>query len=365
MTDLIQAPIILLGVKSLPLILLAFAATRAMKQVGSSAANRSLIWTSALLGLVLLPVFSYSIPAWRLGMLSNSHVPMTPANDLRKLPNLETETKHTLVETRETVTASTTRVPRNLTVFSPPVPASGTKSLFTTAGQWIFLVWLTGFLSILVTTSLGWISLFHLRRQARECLDEEWLGTLQETQSTLGIRRPIRLMMSSKRDIPMTWGSIRPVLHLPLRALQWSRTEREAVLLHELAHIRRFDSAHQLIAQVASAIYWYNPLVWIGIKKLRSEQESACDDTVLRHGPTAPTYADHLTSIVSGRSTMPWENAIALAAGRPGKLEARIEHIVKIPAQRAGHWFGVYKTPGLSPQRGLSDSVVPTGSVIG
>ena len=38
---------------------------------------------------------------------------------------------------------------------------------------------------------------------------------------------------------------------------------------------------------------------------------------------------------------------------------------VKIPAQRAGHWFGVYKTPGLSPQRGLSDSVVPTGSVIG
>ena len=63
----------------------------------------------------------------------------------------------------------------------------------------------------------------------------------------------------------------------------------------------------------------------------------------------------------------PWDYAAGslLVREAGGHCSDRTGQEVKIPAQRAGHWFGVYKTPGLSPQRGLSDSVVPTGSVIG
>ncbi|MDB4796595.1 S41 family peptidase [bacterium] len=210
----------------------------------------------------------------------------------------------------------------------PRASSKASNSAVSTPLNGALIAWLVGFLAVMATTLLGWFSLLRLQYQARECFDESLVSDLESVRKDLGIRRPIRLLISSRRDIPMTWGIFRPILHLPVKARQWNTQERRAVLIHELAHVRRFDSAIQLLAQIVSALYWYNPLVWLANRMLRAEQESSCDDTVIRSGTSAPVYAKHLTCVVSGRSVFPWESAVALAAGRKGKLEARIQDIL-------------------------------------
>ena len=336
MTELLQHPTVLVGIKSLPLLLIGFLANHFMRRSGSSAATRSYVWTGTLVALVLLPVFSRTLPTWHIGILNKPVSSSSTIKPSLAIPILNTSPVPNRNRVVEAVTASTIPTLKTQGAISVPQPSPETPKVpaTTTRLSWIPAVWLFGCFTILMSTVLGWLSLSRLQRQARECFDEDWLAALDELKTTLGIRRPIRLVMSKQRDIPMTWGILHPVLHLPLKARQWSETERRAVLLHELAHIQRWDSALQLIAQVSAAFYWYNPLIWIGIQKLRMDQESACDDTALRHGLSAPIYAGHLTSIVSGRSTRPWENAVALAAGRKGKLEARIERILTTQCRR-------------------------------
>ena len=100
----------------------------------------------------------------------------------------------------------------------------------------------------------------------------------------LGIRRQVELLSSPRRAMPMTWGLWRTCLLLPEEAIAWDAAALCAVLLHELAHAKRRDCLTQLAAQVACALYWFNPLVWLAWRQMLTEREGACDDLVLRHG---------------------------------------------------------------------------------
>ena len=79
--------------------------------------------------------------------------------------------------------------------------------------------------------------------------------------SRLGIRRPVTLLIHPDKTIPVVWGILRCRLMLPATARQWSDEQLQSVLLHELAHIKRRDTIVQLLAQVACALHWFNPLV--------------------------------------------------------------------------------------------------------
>ena len=79
--------------------------------------------------------------------------------------------------------------------------------------------------------------------------------------SRLGIRRPVTLLIHPDKTIPVVWGILRCRLMLPAAARQWSDEQLQSVLLHELAHIKRRDTLVQLLAQVACALHWFNPLV--------------------------------------------------------------------------------------------------------
>ena len=281
-----------------------------------------------MMALILLPLLSQTGPTWHLGFIQESSTTILASPALKTHSSLGEPAQRSpmAIEGR---TASTETNPETVTaVPMPRVPNPTGNSPVIGPVNRVFLAWLVGFLAVMATTLLGWLSLYRLQYQARDCFDEDLISDLESIRKELGIRRPIRLLISSKRDIPMTWGIFRPILHLPVKARQWAPQERRAVFIHELAHINRFDSAIQLMAQFVSALYWYNPLVWLANRSLRAEQESSCDDTVLRTGTSAPIYAKHLTRVVSGRSTFPWESAVALAAGRQGKLEARIEDIL-------------------------------------
>ena len=145
--------------------------------------------------------------------------------------------------------------------------------------------------------------------------------------------RTVRLLRSERANVPMTWGWSRPVVLLPADADDWPVECRTAVLAHELAHVQRRDCAIQAMAQLACAVYWFNPLVWLAARRLRVERERACDDQVLTMGMRPSDYAKHLLNIAHSQP-MEWAAAATMAMARRSELEGRIMAILDPEARR-------------------------------
>jgi hypothetical protein len=119
--------------------------------------------------------------------------------------------------------------------------------------------------------------------------------------------------------------------------MTWSRARLHAVLLHELAHIRRRDGFAQMLSLCACAIYWPNPLVWMGARRLRREAEMAADDAVLMGGVKASQYAGDLLELAREfRTRRPIISGTALFMTAPSALEARVESVLASTTLRTG-----------------------------
>src|SRR5580658_3360267 len=113
----------------------------------------------------------------------------------------------------------------------------------------------------------------------------------------LGLKRRPALLEGPAGSMPMTVGVLHPAIFLPRDAREWGAEQRRAVLLHELAHVRRGDSATHLLARVAVSFYWWNPLAWTAWSEFVKERERAADDLVLTAGAGPIEYAQHLLDI--------------------------------------------------------------------
>lgn len=318
-------------------LLLAIVAVTAaiLKRRRASAATLCQVWAAMVLCLLGLPLASQLVPAWTLSLGQSSH---TAANQVavsagdRVGPTLGAIDSDANSSAKSTETAS---IGTPLIAASPAPVTKPSKVIRTTEFlAWLPVMWLTGFVVFFCSTILGWCSLFSLRLTTKETEDSTLLQELHDLKNELGIRRQVRLIVSGRRVIPMTWGIWRPTIHLPSAAVNWSDDARRAVLLHELAHISRHDCLAQLFSRLACAVYWYNPLMWYAMWSLRAEQEASCDDAVLNQGTNAASYAMHLTQIVVGRMRFHWETAVALAAGRASRLERRVTAILNATCNR-------------------------------
>jgi len=150
------------------------------------------------------------------------------------------------------------------------------------------------------------------------------LGLLLLTRHRRSLRpfpgQAANVYLSDRIRTPMTWGILHPVIALPAEASTWTAERLRVVLLHEQAHIARHDFLTQLLAGVACAAYWFNPLVWVGAAAMRREREKACDDAVLRHGAKASDYAQHLLDLATSNRVP----AMAVPMAQATHLESRI-----------------------------------------
>jgi len=139
----------------------------------------------------------------------------------------------------------------------------------------------------------------------------------------MGLAEPPRLLLSDDAKMPFACGLTTPTIVLPAECESWSHERRLAVLLHELAHVRRRDLAGHTLGRLVCAVYWFHPLVWTAARKLRDESERACDDLALACGTRATDYAEHLLDIVTSvrRETTPM---VALAMARRKEFEGRM-----------------------------------------
>ncbi len=318
----------LLTLKATLLVLCALGINQVLRWCRASAATQHWLWATTLGLLTLLPAFSLGLPQWNTIPVA---APPGPSVSLRLMPSPPSgQPIDARIQTHvsDTTTASLAE-PIIMVAYPTPRSPSPTPTLAIVPDHsWIAKLWLTGFCSLLAVVLLGAISLFRLRRFRSQPADLPLQTETNRLRTQLGITSPVRVLQCATRQIPMTWGCFRPVILLPTQASDWSPAERTAVLAHELAHIKRYDSSLQWLAHLACALHWYNPLAWIAAHKLRNAQETACDDTVLNLGTNAPQYAHQLTAIVAQCQNRAFRMTPALAAARPGKLERRIHDIL-------------------------------------
>jgi beta-lactamase regulating signal transducer with metallopeptidase domain len=273
------------------------------------ASLRHLIWLTALGTLLVLPVAALVVPP--------RVVLEQPAPAPEKLP-VAVETAS--VESDAAPAAS---------VAATPAPAKKSwRPGETDIALAAFAIWLAGVLWALLRLAIGTLGLAALRRRSRPHALAS--GDLPHVFG----RRECELRLSDGRDGPLTWGVLRPVILLPKDSLAWPRERLQAVLLHELAHVRRRDSLMQSLSLIACAFYWPNPLVWWAARALRREAEIAADDAVLVAGVKASAYAGELVKLASEfrgrRAALP---GVAMAGSA---LEARVKSALAPNRVRTG-----------------------------
>src|SRR5881394_1420997 len=143
----------------------------------------------------------------------------------------------------------------------------------------LLLVWLTGAVMVAAAFTID-VLRTHLLACTAVPSGDRLAEEVEVLSASLGIVRDVRLVTWNGPAMPMTWGALRPVVLLPEAARAWAADRRREVLLHELAHVRRGDWAARLLAAVVCALHWFNPLAWMAARRMRDEQELACDDAV-------------------------------------------------------------------------------------
>jgi soluble lytic murein transglycosylase-like protein len=187
------------------------------------------------------------------------------------------------------------------------------------------LAWASGCSVMSLRVAFGVSQLRGLVRRA-EALTEPWLGQLARLLKRVGVRQQVRLLGSTEIDAPMMLGWLRPVILVPLGAVtSLPAAYLEALLVHELAHIRRRDFVVNAVQVCVETALFYHPGArWVS-NRMRIEREFCCDDLVIRITGERLDYARALAALEEWRAPA---TALALASNA-GSLVSRIEHIVQ------------------------------------
>ncbi len=179
------------------------------------------------------------------------------------------------------------------------LPDWGQASWLAYAQWWILGIWLAGAGCILLRMALGLTALFRLQRRSLPFQRQPWERLLNDCRREIGVRHGVNLLRFPGAIMPMTWGILRSFIVLPASAAFWSGNRVRAVLMHELAHVRRCDFVVTLARDLVKAVYWFNPLVWWAAREMDDDREEASDDAVLAAGHRPGDYAEHLTSVAT------------------------------------------------------------------
>jgi beta-lactamase regulating signal transducer with metallopeptidase domain len=190
------------------------------------------------------------------------------------------------------------------------------------------VLWMVGVLAFALRAFGGWLLVERLYRRERQPVEASVLARCQALRMRLGIKRAVGFHLSRAIDVPAVVGWFRPVVLVPFTALTGLSPEQlEAILAHELAHIRRLDSFVNLFQVAAETLLFYHPAVWWVNRIIRVERENCCDDIAVSVCGDVGVYARALT-VVEGWRAMP---AFAMAAnGSP--LKFRIERLLGLRA---------------------------------
>jgi TonB family protein len=199
------------------------------------------------------------------------------------------------------------------------------------------LIWAVGVAFMTGRLLIEWRNVRLLTRLDVSPLTSAWEHRVRRLIGSLGVRTAVRALQSSRVHVPMVVGWLRPVILVPVSAMSGLTTwQLELILMHELAHVRRYDHLVNLLQVVIETLLFYHPVVrWVS-RVMREEREHCCDDLVVSRSGDALAYARALTEL-AGVQTLSLQTSVASDGGQ---LLARIRRLVGVrrPPRVAAHW---------------------------
>lgn len=233
-------------------------------------------------------------------------------------------------------------LPLSATDTAPPsaVPSRSLELARISAWTWAFWTWLLGIAVLSAHVLMGF---FRLQRQCRKLpvsADFRVQQLLTECAHQLGVRRIPRLRESTDVLTPALFGFLRPSLILPSRFLEhFDAQEIRFVFLHELAHVRRKDILVHWLMTGLQILHWFNPLIWLGFARWRSDREAACDALAIETvgGNRNREYGQTILHLLEDLTPGARGNALLGILENPGDLRWRIQMIARYrPGRRWG-----------------------------
>lgn len=199
----------------------------------------------------------------------------------------------------------------------------------------ILCIWLLGVAFFALRLLGGMAYVQHLRHHRVQPLSPLWQQRLEQLSAQLRLQRPVQLMESALARTPMVVGHLKPVILLPVGAINGLTPEQvEAVLAHELAHIYRRDYLFNILQSIIEALYYFNPAVWWISANIRMERENCCDDIAVALCGNSLAYARALVKVEEASQRNP-RLAMALARKGKGRLLHRVRRILNQPQNRS------------------------------
>ena len=292
-----------------------------------SAAVRGLVWSLAAVGCLVVPFFSLTLPQWEVGVLpatperfqidrwlDSGQAGGSPAPILANpLPSTTSSTQAAASPIQSEPMTSESSAPQ------PNMLGTGIASLHWT--DWLAVCWVAGALFLIARLMIGIGAVWHISTRG-----DNFNGSISQVHPDW--KRRVSIRQSDAVTVPMVWGLFRPVILLPTDADEWEPERQHVILLHELAHIQRQDWLIQTIAQITCAVYWFNPIIWLAVRRMQAEAERACDDHVLNAGYQSTDYAQHLLDIVRNIKAARSISWATVAMARSSKIEGRLQTIL-------------------------------------
>jgi beta-lactamase regulating signal transducer with metallopeptidase domain len=212
-------------------------------------------------------------------------------------------------------------------VSAPSVVAVAGR-LAESAAPWMPMVvvaWLSGVALLSCRLFVGWRALRRLVRDHVFDVPAEWQARASELADRMGLSTVVRFGQTARIDVPCVVGWLRPLVLVPTSVLGGlAPTQLEAILAHELAHIRRHDALMNLVQLAVEALLYFHPAMWWLSRRVRIEREQCCDDLALAAVPDHIDYARALAELERLREHA-WRQAVAAS---DGDLLSRIRRVV-------------------------------------
>jgi GWxTD domain-containing protein len=230
------------------------------------------------------------------------------------------------------VTAIPRVIPRAATAATPATPQPAAPFRIEVALPWLALLWLAGVAAFSLRSAAGWAAARRLRDRGVCRAPDPWPHRLRHLSARLRVAKPVALLESYLADVPVVIGYLRPVILVPAGMLAGlPAAQAEAILLHELAHIRRHDYLVNLLQTLVENCLFYHPAAWWISGVIRAERENCCDDLAVAACGNAGEYAAALTAL---EQTRQGADQPALAA-TGGSLVKRIRRLLYQPERFA------------------------------
>jgi beta-lactamase regulating signal transducer with metallopeptidase domain len=220
--------------------------------------------------------------------------------------------------------------------LAPGVAYSPVTDPWQRAMPGIVMAWFAGAAACSLRLLMGFISAAALRRSRHAPVLTEWQQTLDRLIERMHVSRSVRLVATDRVDSPSVIGWLRPVILAPVGVLCGLAPEQvEALLAHELAHVRRHDYLVNVLQGIAESLLFYHPAVWWISNQIRAEREHCCDDLAVAASGDVLVYARALAELESMR---PAHFKAALSAN-DGSLLRRIRRLTNpVAAHRPAGW---------------------------